>query len=125
MFVAMTVTFCLTMIVSTKLFEAKVDSVNEKEVMYDKIADIDRTVRQNFYAAVNDTQVLESMAAGYVAGLGDVEAEYYTSRQVTEYQQVLDGKIVGIGADYVKSREDSGYLKICLPCCLYSQTTAY
>lgn len=112
MFVAMTVTFCLTMIVSTKLFEAKVDSVNEKEVMYDKIADIDQTVRQNFYASVNDTQVLESMAAGYVAGLGDVEAEYYTSRQVTEYQQVLDGKIVGIGADYVKSREDSGYLKI-------------
>ena len=41
MFVAMTVTFCLTMIVSTKMFEAKVDSVNEKEVMYDKIADID------------------------------------------------------------------------------------
>lgn len=112
MFVAMTVTFCLTMIVSTKLFEAKVDSVNEKEVMYDKIADIDRTVRQNFYTAVNDTQVLESMAAGYVAGLGDVEARYYTSRQVTEYQQVLDGKIIGIGADFVKSREDSGYLKI-------------
>ncbi len=112
MFVAMTVTFCLTMIVSTKIFEAKVDSVNEKEVMYDKIADIDRTVRQNFYTAVNDTQVLESMAAGYVAGLGDVEARYYTSRQVTEYQQVLDGKIIGIGADFAKSREDSGYLKI-------------
>ncbi len=112
MFVAMTVTFCLTMIVSTKMFEAKVDSVNEKEVMYDKIADIDRTVRQNFYTAVNDTQVLESMAAGYVDGLGDVEAKYYTSQQVTEYQQVLDGKIIGIGADFVKSREDSGYMKI-------------
>lgn len=112
MFVAMTVTFCLTMIVSTKMFEAKVDSVNEKEVMYDKIADIDRTVRQNFYTAVNDTQVLESMAAGYVEGLGDVESKYYTSRQVTEYQQVLDGKIIGIGADFVKSREDSGYMKI-------------
>lgn len=112
MFVAMTVTFCLTMIVSTKMFEAKVDSVNEKEVMYDKIADIDRTVRQNFYTAVNDTQVLESMAAGYVAGLGDVESRYYTSQQVTEYQQVLDGKIIGIGAEFVKSREDSGYMKI-------------
>ena len=33
MFVAMTVTFCLTMIASSRLFEAKVQSVNEKEVM--------------------------------------------------------------------------------------------
>lgn len=112
MFIAMTVTFCVTMIVSSKLFEAKVESVNEKEVMYDKISDIDQVIRQNFYTDVNDTQVLESMAAGYVAGLGDVEAKYYTSAQVTEYQQVLDGKIIGIGADFVKSREDSGYLKI-------------
>lgn len=112
MFVAMTVTFCLTMIVSTKMFEAKVDSVNEKEVMYDKISDIDRTVRQNFYTTVDDTQVLESMAAGYVSGLGDTESKYYTSRQVTEYQQLLDGKIIGIGADFIKSREDSGYMKI-------------
>lgn len=112
MFVAMTVTFCLTMIVSTKMFEQKVDSVNEKEVMYDKIADIDRTVRQNFYTTIDDTQVLESMAAGYVDGLGDVETEYYTSQQVTEYQQTLDGKIIGIGVDFAKSREDSGYMKV-------------
>lgn len=112
MFVAMTVTFCLTMIVSSRLFEAKVASVNEKEVMYDKISDIDRAVRQNFYTAVDDTKVLESMAAGYVAGLGDTEAKYYSSDAVAEYQQVLDGKIIGIGVDFVKSREDSGYMKI-------------
>ncbi len=112
MFVAMTVTFCLTMIVSSRLFEAKVASVNEKEVMYDKISDIDRAVRQNFYTAVDDTKVLESMAAGYIAGLGDAEAKYYSSDAVAEYQQVLDGKIIGIGVDFVKSREDSGYMKI-------------
>ena len=112
MFVAMTVTFCLTMIISSRLFEAKVESVNEKEVMYDKISDIDQAVRQNFYAAVDDTQLLESMAAGYVAGLGDGESEYLSAAQVTEYQQMMDGKIIGIGADFVKSREDSGYMKV-------------
>lgn len=112
MFIAMTVTFCVTMIVSSRLFEAKVESVNEKEVMYDKISDIDQAVRQNFYTAVDDTQVLESMASGYVAGLGDAETEYLTAAQVTEYQQMMDGKIIGIGADFVKSREDSGYMKV-------------
>ena len=94
MFVAMTVTFCLTMIASSRIFEAKVESVNEKEVMYDKISDIDQTVRQNFYAMVDDQQVLESMAAGYVAGLYDSESKYYSSEEVTEYQQKLDGKII-------------------------------
>ena len=112
MFVAMTVTFCLTMIASSRIFEAKVESVNEKEVMYDKISDIDQTVRQNFYAMVDDQQVLESMAAGYVAGLYDSESKYYTSEEVTEYQQKLDGKIIGIGMDFAKSREDSGYMKV-------------
>ena len=112
MFVAMTVTFCLTMIASSRIFEAKVESVNEKEVMYDKISDIDRTVRQNFYASVNDEKILESMSAGYVAGLGDSESRYYTSDEVNEYQQLMDGKIIGIGVDFVKSREDSGYMKV-------------
>ena len=112
MFVAMTVTFCLTMIASSRLFEAKVQSVNEKETMYDKISDIDQTVRQNFYAPVKDDKVLESMAAGYIAGLADTESKYYTSEEVTHYQQVLDGKIIGIGLEFVKSREDSGYMKV-------------
>ncbi len=112
MFVAMTVTFCLTMIASSRIFEAKVESVNEKETMYDKISDIDQVVRQNFYVSVDDAKVLESMAAGYVAGLSDTESKYYTADEVMEYQQVLDGKIIGIGVDFVKSREDSGYMKV-------------
>ena len=112
MFVAMTVTFCLTMIASSRIFEAKVQSVNEKETMYDKISDIDQTVRQNFYASVKDDKVLESMAAGYIAGLADSESKYYSSEEVTHYQQMLDGKIIGIGLEFVKSREDSGYMKV-------------
>ena len=112
MFVAMTVTFCLTMIASSRIFEAKVESVNEKETMYDKISDIDQVVRQNFYTSVDDAKVLESMSAGYVAGLYDSESKYYSADAVMEYQQVLDGKIIGIGVDFVKSRDDSGYMKV-------------
>ncbi len=111
-FVAMTVTFCLTMIVSSKIFEAKVDSVSQKEIMYDKISDIDKSVRQNYYTAVEYNKVLENMSAGYIKGLGDSESKYYTSNQVGEYQLVMDGKIIGIGVDFIKSREDSGYMKI-------------
>ena len=111
-FVAMTVTFCLTMIVSSKMFTAKVESVNEKEAMYEKVSDIDQTVRQNYYTNIDDTRILEKMSAGYVRGLGDADSRYYTATEVAEYQLVMDGKIIGIGLDFIKSKEDSGYMKI-------------
>ena len=57
MFIAITVTFCLTMILSARIFEGKVSNVNEKETMYSKISEVDQTVRQYFYTDINDTAV--------------------------------------------------------------------
>ena len=111
-FIAMTVTFCLTMVISSKMFESKVASVNEKETMYDKIADIDQTVRQNYYTTLDDTRVTEGMARGYVQGLNDADSLYYSARQMSEYQDIQAGKIIGIGVDIIKSREDGGYMKV-------------
>lgn len=111
-FVAMTITFCLTMIISARLFESKVESVSEKEAMYDKIAEIDQVVRQNFYTTVDDGSVFESLSDGYVNGLKDSDSRYYTSREVTMYQQQLEGKMIGIGADIAKSRENGGYMQV-------------
>ncbi len=112
MFIAMTVTFCLTMIVSSRMFEAKVQSVNEKESMYDKISDIDTVVRQNYYAEINDTAIYENLSEGYVNGLMDSESRYLTVSEVGDYQEEFSGKIIGIGIDFTKSRDDSGYMKI-------------
>ncbi|MBQ8604102.1 MAG: PDZ domain-containing protein [Oscillospiraceae bacterium] len=112
MFIAMTVTFCLTMILSTRMFEAKVSSVNEKESMYDKVSDIDRVVRQNYYTTVDDTNIYESLSAGYVNGLKDSESRYLTTTEVTEYQEEMSGKIIGIGMDIAKSKEDGGYMRV-------------
>jgi len=112
MFIAMTVTFCLTMIVSSRMFEAKVSSVKEKESMYEKISDIDQVVRQNYYTAVDDNKVYESLSDGYINGLGDSESEYYSASEVTDYLAELGGQIIGIGMDITKSREDSGYMKV-------------
>lgn len=111
-FIAMTVTFCLTMVISSKMFESKVASVNEKETMYDKIADIDQTVRQNYYTSLDDTRVTEGMARGYVRGLNDADSLYYSVRKMSEYQDIQAGKVIGIGVDIIKSREDGGYMKV-------------
>ena len=61
--IAMTVTFSVTMILAMKLFDRTVSDVNEKQAMYNKLAEIDKSVRDNFYTEIDD-QTLYDMIAG-------------------------------------------------------------
>ncbi len=109
-FIAITVTFCLTMILSARIFENKVSNVNEKETMYSKISEIDQTVRQHYYTAIDDSAVVDGLSAGYINSLGDTEAKYYTASEVTALQNLSKGKLTGIGIEVQK--DVSGYYKI-------------
>ena len=110
MFIAITVTFCLTMILSARIFEGKVSNVNEKETMYSKISEVDQTVRQYFYTDIDDAAVVDGMSKGYIASLGDSDAKYYTASEVTALQNISKGKLIGIGIEVQK--DVSGYYKI-------------
>ena len=99
---AMTVTFVVTMILSTQIFNSTVSSVRQKQVMYNNIAEIDKAVRANYYGEINDTTLYDMMGAGYMAGIGDANALYYTAAQYTEYKGIQSGKGVGVGVDVVK-----------------------
>ncbi len=109
-FIAVTVTFCLTMILSARIFENKVSSVNEKETMYSKISEVDQTVRQHYFSGIDDTAVTDGMSRGYIAAINDSEAKYYTASEVTALQNISKGKLIGIGIDVQK--DVSGYYKI-------------
>ena len=99
---AMTVTFVVTMILSTQIFNSTVSSVRQKQVMYNNIAEIDKAVRANYYGEINDTTLYDMMGAGYMAGIGDANAVYYTAAQYTEYKGIQSGQVVGVGVDVVK-----------------------
>ena len=98
----MTVTFVVTMILSTQIFNSTVSSVRQKQVMYNNIAEIDKAVRANYYGEINDTTLYDMMGAGYMAGIGDANAVYYTAAQYTEYKGIQSGQVVGVGVDVVK-----------------------
>lgn len=112
MFVAMTLTFCATIVLSTNIFEKKVESVSAKRAMYDKISDIESVVRQHYYTDIDDEKVIESLSRGFLEGLGDSETEYLSVADVIEYQEIQSGKIIGIGIDFIKSRENNGYMLV-------------
>lgn len=108
--VAMTITFSITMIVAMKMFDTTVSSVKEKESMYGKIAEIDKSVRDNYYGTIDDQQLFDTMGAGYLAGLGDRYAKYYTAAQYATYLNQAAGKLMGIGVDIVK--DATGYARV-------------
>ena len=108
--IAMTLTFSVTMIASMKLFDKTVSDVKQKELMYNKIAEIDKTVRDNFYTTIDDAILFDMIGTGYVAGLGDKNSKYYTANQFSEINAINDGKLMGIGAEVIK--DTSGYFKI-------------
>ncbi|MEG1781995.1 MAG: S41 family peptidase [Oscillospiraceae bacterium] len=112
LFVAMTVTFCLTMVISTKMFEEKVASVNEKAAMYEKIADVENIVRQNFYTSIDQESIYNSLATGYINGLKDSESVYYSAGEVAVQQEISKGKVIGVGVDIAKSKENNGYMQV-------------
>ncbi len=100
--IAMTVTFSVTMILSQQMFNKTVASVREKEIMYDNLAEIDRAVRNDYYGEINDETLYDMIATGYMAGIGDTNARYYTAAQYLEYLNIRTGAVVGVGVDVVK-----------------------
>ena len=103
-------TFSITMIYSMQLFGQKVNNIKEREAMYDKLAEIDKKVGEQYYGEVDQENLMNYIAAGYVAGLGDKYAAYFTAEEYQDYLDSLSGAIVGIGIK--GSMGTDGYMHI-------------
>ena len=107
---AMTVTFSITMLVAMRLFDSTVNSVKEKESMYNKIAEVDRYVRSNDYYTIDETMLYDRLTAGYLLGTGDKYARYYTATAYTELINIQSGKVMGIGVEL--GMDQTGYARV-------------
>ena len=107
---AMTVTFSITMLIAMRLFDNTVNSVKEKESMYNKIAEVDRYVRSNDYYTIDEATLYDRLTAGYLLGTGDKYARYYTANAYTELMNIQSGKILGIGVEL--GIDQTGYAKV-------------
>ena len=108
---AMTVTFSITMLIAMRLFDSTVSSVKEKESMYNKVAEVDRYVRANEYFDINDDTLNDTIASGYMLGISDRYARYYSAKAYSERVGLANGRLMGIGAAVVKD-PSSGYARI-------------
>ncbi|MBQ4153153.1 MAG: S41 family peptidase [Oscillospiraceae bacterium] len=106
------ITFVITMIFSMGWFNNKMARVKEREQLYVKIAEIDNIVQKNFVdqATIDKEVLFDAMSQGYIAGLNDKYAAYYTPEELQKEQQSNEGVLVGIGVAAIK--DESGYIKI-------------
>lgn len=109
--IAMAVTFSLTMVVSMKMFNTTVSSVKNKERQYNKLSEIDRFVRAGEYFTIDEDTLNDRLAAGYMNGINDKYAVYYTAKEYSEKQSVERGTLTGIGVAVVNDTS-SGYARI-------------
>ena len=106
------ITFVLTWTVSLSTYNTKISSSEKYEGVYQKLQEMDVTVRNNFiYAASMSDDALETAVInGYVSGIGDKYAAYLPAQTYYELQQTSSGVVNGAGFD--AEADGSGYLRI-------------
>ena len=94
---AAAVTVSLTYVYAMNSFNSKVADVNERQAMYAKLSEIDQKARQEYVGEIDEQALTDAICAGYVAGLGDSGAKYYSAARYQEYRAGLTGRNVGVG----------------------------
>lgn len=110
MFIVATVTFTTTVMYTRNKFNQTVSNITQREAMYDKLAEIDTYIRNNYIGNIDEDQLMDSIAYGYIAGIDDTYGNYYTAEQYEQITANTEGKIVGIGI--TASRTENGYILV-------------
>lgn len=110
MALAAAVTFIITYNFSLDTFNSKVRSVSERESIYAQLSEMDKYVRSNFWGTIDEDLLTNSIMTGYVTGLDDRFAKYYSAEEYVQQTQTESGITVGLGFSWEK--EESGYIKV-------------
>ena len=108
----MAVTFSLTMVVSMKMFNTTVSSVKKQGApVQQAVRKLIVFVRAGEYFTIDEDTLNDRLAAGYMNGINDKYAVYYTAKEYSEKQSVEKGTLTGIGVAVVNDTS-SGYARI-------------
>ncbi|WRS27122.1 S41 family peptidase [Oscillospiraceae bacterium MB08-C2-2] len=102
--------FSMTMTYANQTFNAKTANLREREKLYSKFAEINRLVLDNYLKNVDENALLDSVAQGFVKGIGDEYAVYYDAKAYEKILKDADDQQAGIGA--VLTASPDGYLQV-------------
>ena len=107
--IACAITFVVTMTTSLNMYNRKIAGVQQREEIYTKMEEIDSFVRSNAIADVDEDELVNSIMNGYINGIDDDCARYYSASEYYQKQQIESGTLIGTGI--VAVRDESGYVR--------------
>jgi len=110
MAIAAALAVAITMVYSIRTFNDKLYNIKEREATYEKLSQIDKIVRSQYFGEINEKALMDSIAEGYVDGIGDKYALYLTASQYQQQLENLEGQTVGIGISVIP--DSSGYMRV-------------
>ncbi|MCI8554880.1 MAG: PDZ domain-containing protein [Clostridiales bacterium] len=95
--IAVALTISVTMVIAMRQFNSKVSDVGKRQVMFEYITDIDKAVRQHYAGTIDEEKLREALTRGYIDGVGDPYAAYYTASEYRIQVDRMAGKRTGLG----------------------------
>ncbi len=110
--VLMLIAALLTYQIVTVSLDAKYNKIISKFTVQPmenpKLLEIEQLVEDNFVKPIDNEYLSNSLIYGYVFGLGDNYANYYTAEGYQEYVESLQGALTGIGIRVTSELLDDG-----------------
>ena len=92
--VALTVS--ITMLVAIRYFNRQVQDVSQRQAMYTHINDVDKKVRE-YYTDLDEEALRRGITEGYIKGLGDRYAAYFSTEGYVQEKNRLAGRCGDVG----------------------------
>ena len=110
--IAMALTVSVTMVVSMRQFNYKLSNVNQRQVMFDYITEVDKAIRQHYVGEIKEEDLRTALAKGYLNGIGDPYAEYLTPAEYRKETERLSGKWTGFGIEVSEQADGSAVVAV-------------
>lgn len=109
-FITIAVTFSVTMLLARQSFNNQLSNVSNKQAVYGKIYELDSVVKQNYMSSddIDYNKLADGVAAGYMSGIGDKYAAYYSAEDYDEILAENSGKRSGLGINVRASDTGDG-----------------
>lgn len=93
------ITFVLANTFSLNIYNKTVSNVKEKAEIYKKLDEIDAFVRENYQGEINENTLINALANGYMASLGDKYARYIVANEYSRLELERQGVSFGVGLE--------------------------
>lgn len=108
--IAMAVTVAITFVFAQQVFNTNISATTQRQALNNKVSDLDKYVRGNYFGEIDDTYLADAAARGYIAGLQDPNCVYYSESEYNELLEIQDGTRVEVGIEVI--REPSGFFQV-------------